>query len=479
MWQIVKTSSVSEEALTALSEVLDGLLKEFFDVRQLIEDETPEEIKGVVLLLEDKDKLLEQMPKVTPYLDYQHKSARMEVADKYYYAEMRDKLSIVLGPDYYAEDILGYMMEVIENGASDDQLIYNMLKEGIDTTSHMKELQGEAFRLCSEKGHKLMPWQERTHQGIHFSRCEHCNKKVVVINDPENIENTSDAIHGEAVDQWCSNLPFQVDPKAIEHEIGYKTASPLPLDAIPVEPGESQVDMILDEYTIQQLDERYNFKNHLGGGCWGVAYETFDGKVVKLTTDLQEVEIAKGLIGDNWQKFAPFARIYEVEKIFEESLYVIVKELLTPLTEEEKTYLSLFFNEFEGDTGNVTEEFEEQMELFEKFEEYTYDVGNYMYADVFNDGNIGWDKEGNLKCFDPRSDSAAFAYDKVMNMHKMASVEVPSMFSNCCYVPDDFIDSTAPFRGLYSDINLCPLCKKECEFIQEATQSELARDLGL
>jgi hypothetical protein len=183
----------------------------------------------------------------------------------------------------------------------------------------------------------------------------------------------------------------------------YRIALPLPFDDIPVEEGERKVDYSLQDYHIQELDEKYGLKSNLGSGMFGVAYSTFDNKVVKITTDFQEFELAKSLIGDNWQVHAPFARVYEAYEIEEGlGLYVIVKERLKKLSEEEQNLFMLFTDEFDGTVDKVTEEYADDMAFFEKFEEYYMDVMNYGFADVLNVGNIGWDEYGNIKAFDPR-----------------------------------------------------------------------------
>ena len=84
-------------------------------------------------------------------------------------------------------------------------------------------------------------------------------------------------------------------------------------------------------------------------------------------------------------------------------MYVIVKERLKKLSEEEQNLFMLFTDEFDGTVDKVTEEYADDMAFFEKFEEYYMDVMNYGFADVLNVGNIGWDEYGNVKAFDPRA----------------------------------------------------------------------------
>jgi len=183
----------------------------------------------------------------------------------------------------------------------------------------------------------------------------------------------------------------------------YRIAVPLPFDDIPAEEGEVQVDRLLQDCHIQQLDEKYGLKSNLGSGSFGVAYSTFDNKVVKITTDLQEFELAKSLIGDNWQVNAPFARVYEAYEIEEGlDLYVIIKERLKKLSEQEQSLFMLFTDEFDGTVDNVTEEYSDDMAFFQKFDDYYMDVMNYGFADVLSVDNIGWDEYGNVKAFDPR-----------------------------------------------------------------------------
>jgi hypothetical protein len=191
----------------------------------------------------------------------------------------------------------------------------------------------------------------------------------------------------------------------------YRIAFPLPLDTLAIEEGENKVDSLLSEKDIQRLDSIYHFKNHLGGGAFGIAFSTFDGKVVKITTDRQEYISALDLIGDNWQKYAPFVKFYKAFQLHKGvEVFVIVKDMVTPLTEEEKNLFYTFTDEFNSEIDNVTEEFKNKMDLFNEFEGYINDVQNYtQYADTMNVDNIGRNSEGTLVAFDPRKSNSMWA----------------------------------------------------------------------
>ena len=191
----------------------------------------------------------------------------------------------------------------------------------------------------------------------------------------------------------------------------WKIASPLPFGTIPVEEGENKVDNLLSERDVQRLDNIYHFKNHLGGGSFGIAFSTFDGKVVKITTDRQEYISALELVGNAWKKYAPFAKFYKAFQLHKGmEIFVIVKEMITPLTEEEQNMFSIFTNEFDSNIDNVPEEFSAKMSLFEDIDNYINDVQNYtQYADNLNPGNIGRNSNGQLISFDPRKSNSMWA----------------------------------------------------------------------
>lgn len=188
----------------------------------------------------------------------------------------------------------------------------------------------------------------------------------------------------------------------------YRIAFPLPLDTLAIEEGENKVDNLLSERDVQRLDSIYHFKNHLGGGSFGIAFSTFDGKVVKITTDRQEYISALDLTGNTWQKYAPFVKFYKAFQLHKGvEVFVIVKDLVTPLTEEEQNLFDIFTGEFNSDIDNVTEEFSGKKQLFEEFSDYIYDIQNYtQYADTLNVNNIGRNSEGTLVAFDPRKSNS-------------------------------------------------------------------------
>lgn len=181
----------------------------------------------------------------------------------------------------------------------------------------------------------------------------------------------------------------------------HKVSFALPFDTVPVEEGEVKVDDKLTEGDILELDEKYGFKKHLGGGTFGIAFETFDGKVVKITTDRDEYTSALDLVGTKLFA-APFVTIYEAYQL-DNGLFVIVKDLVTPLSEEEQYLFDMFVGEFNADLEQVPSEFSEKMPLFEEFDGYVNDVQNYtQYIDTLNSTNIGRNTHGVLVAFDPR-----------------------------------------------------------------------------
>lgn len=191
----------------------------------------------------------------------------------------------------------------------------------------------------------------------------------------------------------------------------WKIAFPLPLDTLSIQEGENKVDRLLTERDIQRLDNIYHFKNHLGGGMFGIAFSTFDGKVVKITTDRREYLSALDLVGVTWQKYAPFAKFYKAFQLHKDvELFVIIKEMITPLSEEEQNLFYMFVDEFDYDIDNVPDEFADKIPIFEEIDNYINDVQNYtQFSDTFNASNIGRNSEGQLVAFDPRQPENMFA----------------------------------------------------------------------
>jgi len=189
----------------------------------------------------------------------------------------------------------------------------------------------------------------------------------------------------------------------------YRIAAPLPLEEIPLEYGETQVDYMLTEDLIKELDRKFGFKEHLGGGMWGIAYLTNDGKVLKITTDTLEAEAAERLKGDTR---GPFAQVYDVQQIAgrdrEHGLFYILKDYVKPLDEQ----MSALFDDYQ----NLDFSDEEEVEAFRKsfpeecemFEDYTVDVGNYGFADTMRSDNVGIDSSGQIVSFDPRVHPGGF-----------------------------------------------------------------------
>jgi hypothetical protein len=79
------------------------------------------------------------------------------------------------------------------------------------------------------------------------------------------------------------------------------------------------VDLALRRDDVFELDEKYGLTSCLGGGCNGIAYLTKDGKVLKITTDINEktaaLMIMTGTTGSNANYFAA---VYDVGNIHED-----------------------------------------------------------------------------------------------------------------------------------------------------------------
>lgn len=177
----------------------------------------------------------------------------------------------------------------------------------------------------------------------------------------------------------------------------YKLANPLPLEEIPIERGGQMVDYELTEDDVIEIEGRFDIVETLGEGQFGIAYLTKDGKVLKLTTDLQEIEAAKEI---KQFRHGPFAEIYETGNI-KENLFYILKEKVQILSEQEQNLMQQIMEAvYIGESIDIIEGDEE---LKQKMEDYIIEAQNYMqFSDTFNLGNIGKDRYGNIVCFDTR-----------------------------------------------------------------------------
>lgn len=182
----------------------------------------------------------------------------------------------------------------------------------------------------------------------------------------------------------------------------YRLSFPLPLETVPFEYGEEVIDRELTEEMMAELDAKYNFVKHLGGGMWGVAFLTGDGKVAKITHDVQEFKVATDLVEHGALAVVDFHEAREIGK----GLYLIIKDKVRPLNEYESNRFYDFAYEMDYNLDNIPEEWKDDLALFEQFDEYVNTVQNYAFdGDVMRPDNIGWDQYGSLVCLDPRSSS--------------------------------------------------------------------------
>jgi len=182
-----------------------------------------------------------------------------------------------------------------------------------------------------------------------------------------------------------------------------KVSAPLPLEEIPIERGGQEVDYSLTEEEAQEIEERFQIVEHVDGGAlgegqFGIAYATRDGKVLKLTTDELEYTVADLLMRNN---YGPFAEVYKVGKI-KRRLYYVLKELVTPLTEEERNNFDTIINLYTDylDEQNYPEYIDPK--FAEEVEDYVNSASNAGFGDVLSVDNIGRNKHGVMVCFDPR-----------------------------------------------------------------------------
>jgi len=183
----------------------------------------------------------------------------------------------------------------------------------------------------------------------------------------------------------------------------YRIAMPLPLDDIPIERGEERVDYILTDKMIEELDKKFGFVENIGSGLWGVAYRLADGRVLKLTTDEDEVAASTEIMNI---KYGPFAKVYDVQEISDgkgHMLNYILKDYVQPLDESMADLFDIF-QDLPFDRESVVDEFRNSHPAeFKMFEDYTNDVLNYPFGDTLHSNNVGIDQNGQLVAFDPRT----------------------------------------------------------------------------
>lgn len=179
----------------------------------------------------------------------------------------------------------------------------------------------------------------------------------------------------------------------------------LPLGEIPIETGGQRLDYILTEKDAQMLQEKFNIVEAIGEGMWGMAFQTVDDKVLKITRDDAEIEAAKMLKNE---KYGPFAKIYELGTLWGNNsndiqpYHYILKEKVTPLTNN----LQFVFEQYnDSEHEQLKTDFPEE---FEKVEDYFYDISNYMMQDVYRSDNVGLGQDGNIVAFDPRVEHMNF-----------------------------------------------------------------------
>lgn len=203
------------------------------------------------------------------------------------------------------------------------------------------------------------------------------------------------------------------------NEIGfYKIAHPLPLGQEPYSGGENSVNTMLTKEDIDALNRKYHFKKHLGGGAGGIAYETADGKVVKITTDPSEYQSSLELVRHKYDGFAEFYEAYSIK----DSLYVIVKELVTPLSKAEQELFNHFFIKLDEDINRVPDSYLKKWPgLFEEFSDFIKKMDSYpQFDDTLNTNNMGRNSRGQLVAFDLFESELVEAVVKGTKIYKIA-----------------------------------------------------------
>lgn len=140
---------------------------------------------------------------------------------------------------------------------------------------------------------------------------------------------------------------------------------------------------------------------YLDSGMWGMAFKV-GNKVIKLTSNREEVKVAKSLIG---KKIPYIVNYYKVVPVKGYGIWAILMDLIKPLSKKEKSIFQIF--EYCIDWEDVIKEIEESdysksyvKSLWEKYLELEngLDKSGIPKADMHSE-NIGW-FDGNLVHFD-------------------------------------------------------------------------------
>jgi len=177
-----------------------------------------------------------------------------------------------------------------------------------------------------------------------------------------------------------------------------KISAPLPLNP-EVSYGGEDVNSLLTQEEASQIEQRFGLTEHIGEGSIGIAYDTNDGRVLKLTPSGSEARASSVIMNEGG---GAFAEVYEVGEI-NTDVYYILKEKVTILTLQEQIVAQKVLGSLERkeivNKDNIGRNF-----INEIIDYYYEAVESKLFWDIDNASNIGRNIHGKLVCFDPMSE---------------------------------------------------------------------------
>ncbi|HHF0555694.1 TPA: hypothetical protein ACPHT2_005444 [Vibrio antiquarius] len=160
---------------------------------------------------------------------------------------------------------------------------------------------------------------------------------------------------------------------------------------------------------IKALERRLNIKvlKEIGSGLQGVAYETDDGRVLKITNSFSEALNSKHLMNERSQHTVEF---YDVGKLINDKYYILQEKVETgiaqQLFEDLMEYAEDKFNyDFDSMLGCETKSdidlSEEHAIFFESIQMALRDLASKgIYSFDLTEGNVGRTTDGRYVVFD-------------------------------------------------------------------------------
>lgn len=195
--------------------------------------------------------------------------------------------------------------------------------------------------------------------------------------------------------------------------------------------GSERIEDFADLY-IERIAENLNVKliKKLGNGYYGIAYLVNNDKVIKVTTDYQESENAKNLIGKKNKHFLNYYDVFEMtlkDSSENKQIYYILMDYIRPLNSKEKSIRWNLYFQQDTDSyikklfSNIIEDENIKDEYILKFIKDIISQRSEIFSEAeklgieFSDAhknNLGIKKDGSLVYFDIGADDFVYGNNK-------------------------------------------------------------------